>query len=51
MDSFKTLSIIIPAYNEAKTIHFILDRVYAVNLIHNLQKEVILVNDCSTDSN
>ncbi len=49
MDSFKTLSIIIPAYNEAKTIHFILDRVYAVNLIHNLQKEVILVNDCSTD--
>ena len=50
MDSFKTLSIIIPAYNEAKTIHLILDRVYAVNLIHNLQKEVILVNDCSTDS-
>ncbi len=49
MDSFKTLSIIIPAYNEAKTIHLILDRVYAVDLIHNLQKEVILVNDCSTD--
>jgi glycosyltransferase involved in cell wall biosynthesis len=50
MDSFKTLSIIIPAYNEAKTIHLILDRVYAVNLVHNLQKEVILVNDCSTDA-
>jgi glycosyltransferase involved in cell wall biosynthesis len=49
MDSFKTLSIIIPAYNEAKTIHLILDRVYAVKLIHDLQKEVILVNDCSTD--
>jgi glycosyltransferase involved in cell wall biosynthesis len=49
MDSFKTLSIIIPAYNEAKTIHLILDRVYAVDLIHNLQKEVILVDDCSTD--
>jgi glycosyltransferase involved in cell wall biosynthesis len=49
MDSFRTLSIIIPAYNEAKTIHLILDRVYAVSLIHNLQKEVILVNDCSTD--
>ncbi len=49
MDSFKTLSIIIPAYNEAKTIHLILDRVYTVDLIHNLQKEVILVNDCSTD--
>jgi glycosyltransferase involved in cell wall biosynthesis len=50
MDSFKTLSIIIPAYNEAKTIHLILDRIYAVQLIHDLQKEVILVNDCSTDT-
>jgi glycosyltransferase involved in cell wall biosynthesis len=50
MDSFKTLSIIIPAYNEAKTIHLILDRVYAVDLVNNLQKEVILVNDCSTDN-
>jgi len=50
MDSFNTLSIIIPAYNEAKTIHLILDRVYAVRLINNLQKEVILVNDCSTDA-
>jgi glycosyltransferase involved in cell wall biosynthesis len=50
MDSFKTLSIIIPAYNEAKTIHLILDRIYAVNLVNNLQKEVILVNDCSTDN-
>jgi glycosyltransferase involved in cell wall biosynthesis len=49
MDSFKTLSIIIPAYNEARTIHLILDRVYAVTLIHDLKKEVILVNDCSTD--
>ena len=49
MDSFNTLSIIIPAYNEAKTIPAILDRIYAVRLINNLQKEVILVNDCSTD--
>jgi glycosyltransferase involved in cell wall biosynthesis len=49
MDSFKTLSIIIPAYNEAKTIHLILDRVHTVDLIHNLQKEIILVDDCSTD--
>jgi glycosyltransferase involved in cell wall biosynthesis len=49
MDSFKTLSIIIPAYNEANTIHLILDRIFAVRLSNNLQKEVILVNDCSTD--
>lgn len=46
----KTLSIIIPAYNEEKTIHFILDRVLAVNLINNIQKEIILVNDASTDN-
>ena len=50
MDSFRTLSIIIPAYNEARTIHLILDRVYEVKLIHDLQKEVILVNDCSSDN-
>jgi glycosyltransferase involved in cell wall biosynthesis len=50
MESFKTLSIIIPAYNEADTIRLILDRVCAVRLIQNLEKEVILVNDCSTDN-
>ena len=45
----KTLSIVIPAYNEGQTIHFILDKVKAVNLIGGLQKEVIIVNDCSKD--
>ncbi len=49
MESYKTLSIVIPAYNEAKTIHLILDRVFAVTLINNLQKEIILVDDCSSD--
>jgi glycosyltransferase involved in cell wall biosynthesis len=43
------LSIIIPAYNEGRTIHFILDKVKEVNLINNINKEVIIVNDCSTD--
>jgi len=43
------LSIIIPAYNEAKTIHLILDKVKAVELIKNIQKEIIIVNDCSKD--
>lgn len=43
------LSIVIPAYNEGKTIHFILDKVKAVTLIGGISKEVILVNDCSTD--
>ena len=45
----KTLSIVIPAYNEARTIHLILDKVRAVELIGGLQKEVIIVNDASSD--
>ncbi len=43
------LSIIIPAYNEAKTIHLLLDKVRDVNMIHDIKKEVIIVNDCSSD--
>lgn len=43
------LSIVIPAYNEAKTIHLLLDKVLAVNLIENFGKELIIVNDFSTD--
>jgi glycosyltransferase involved in cell wall biosynthesis len=44
------LSIIIPAYNEGRTIHRILDKVKAVTLIQEMQKEVIIVNDCSKDN-
>jgi len=44
-----TLSIVIPAYNEARTIHLILDRVKEVVLAGGLQKQVIIVNDCSSD--
>ncbi|MFT6503519.1 MAG: glycosyltransferase involved in cell wall biosynthesis [Crocinitomicaceae bacterium] len=47
--NFKTLSIIIPAFNEEKTIHFILDKVKAVELNGGLAKQVIIVNDCSSD--
>ncbi len=43
------LSIIIPAYNEEKTISGILDRVAEVKLINNISKEIIVVNDCSKD--
>lgn len=43
------LSILIPAYNEEKTIHLILDKVKAVVLINEIEKEVIIVNDCSKD--
>ena len=45
----QTLSIIIPAYNEAKTIQTILDKVLQVNLLNDLQKEIVVVNDCSKD--
>ena len=45
----KTLSIIIPAFNEAATIHKILDKVLSVELISHIQKEIVIVNDCSTD--
>ena len=45
----KTLSIIIPAYNEAKTIHLILDKVLRVTLEQNIQKEIIIIDDCSSD--
>lgn len=44
------LSIVIPAYNEGATIHHILDKVKAVTLIHGMEKEVIIVNDCSRDN-
>lgn len=45
----ETLSIIIPAYNEAQTIHLILDKVKEVKLLNDIQKEIIIVNDNSTD--
>lgn len=43
------LSVIIPAYNEGPTIHLILDRIQAVDLIGGVTKEVIIVNDFSSD--
>jgi glycosyltransferase involved in cell wall biosynthesis len=48
--NIKRLSIIIPAYNEEKTIALILDRINEVKLIRNIEKEVIIVNDCSNDN-
>jgi glycosyltransferase involved in cell wall biosynthesis len=43
------LSIILPAFNEEKTIRLILDRINTVQLSNGLEKEVVVVNDCSTD--
>lgn len=44
------LSIVIPVYNEEKTIHAILDRVLAAELQYGFSKEIIIVNDASTDN-
>ncbi|HEV3325260.1 MAG TPA: glycosyltransferase family 2 protein [Puia sp.] len=44
------LSIVIPVYNEARTVHFILNKIRAVQLINDTTKELIIVNDCSTDA-
>jgi glycosyltransferase involved in cell wall biosynthesis len=46
----RVLSIVIPAYNEGRTIHLILDQLKAVTLSGGLSKEVIIVNDCSADN-
>ncbi len=44
------LSIVIPAYNEAKTIHQILNKILEVRLISDIKKEIIIVNDASRDA-
>src|SRR5215213_10471226 len=46
----ETLSVVIPAYNEGNTIHRILDSVRRVSLINDMDKELIIINDCSTDN-
>ncbi|WP_019946979.1 glycosyltransferase family 2 protein [Hymenobacter aerophilus] len=49
MVQFRTLSIVIPVYNEARTIHQILDLLRGLQLVNDIAKEVILVDDCSSD--
>jgi len=44
------LSIIIPVYNEEKTIHLILNKIKNITLTNKITKELIVVNDCSTDN-
>lgn len=47
--NFAKLSIIIPAFNEGPTVHLILDKIKNVKLSNNISKELIIVNDCSSD--
>ena len=46
----QTLSIIIPVFNEERTIISILDAIQQVKLIGDFNKEIILIDDCSTDN-
>ena len=46
----KKLSILIPVYNEANTIHLILNKIKNVVLLNQIEKEIIIVNDFSTDT-
>ena len=44
------LTVIIPAFNESKTILNILQRVLDVDLTDSIQKEIVIVDDFSTDT-
>jgi len=46
----KVLSIVIPVYNEEKTILEVLEKLKEIRLIDAIEKEFVIVNDCSTDS-
>jgi len=47
-ETYKKLSVIIPAYNEALTIREVVSRVASAS-VHHLKKEIIVVDDCSKD--
>ncbi|TDE09970.1 glycosyltransferase family 2 protein [Dyadobacter psychrotolerans] len=44
------LSIIVPAYNEEKTILRVLEKLRSIELIGGFQREIVVVNDCSSDN-
>ena len=44
------LSVVIPVYNEGPTVHHILDKVIEVQLLGDTQKEIVIVDDASTDN-
>ena len=46
----KKLSVIIPAYNESESIHLVIHKISQVLLPNNISKEIIIVDDCSTDN-
>ena len=47
--AIEKLSVIIPVFNEESTIYQVLNAVHLLELMSNIKKEIIVVNDCSTD--
>ena len=45
----KKLSIIVPVYNEVKTVAIVLEKLINLNLYNNFSKEIIIIDDNSTD--
>lgn len=48
-DRTQTVSIVIPVYNEFRSLPKVLERVMAAELPHGCEREIIVVNDGSTD--
>lgn len=46
---FKTLSIVIPVYNEYELLPKVLERVDAAPLPQGIARQIVIVDDCSTD--
>ncbi len=44
------LSIVIPVYNEEKSIQNLLQKICDLKLVNNFEKEILVINDCSSDS-
>lgn len=44
-----TLSIIVPTFNDGKTLSIVLKRIAELRLIAGISKEIIIIDDCSTD--
>lgn len=44
------LSILVPAFNEEKTILTVLEKLDSISLLNSIEKEIIVINDCSTDN-
>lgn len=48
--TFKTLSIVVPVYNEDRYLEAVISKLIAQPLPGNLERELIMVNDASQDA-